>query len=363
MKIGFDAKWFFDGPPSGKRIVRGLVDGLTRLAGGDELHLFLDARFAHEAAAFDLPPERLHHVWARNNLIANLVAVPRIADRVGMDVVVYQNFAPPPLAARHARVPLVHDVIFHESPEYYTRIERLYFAPLRSLSSRADRVCTVSWTERERMVRLGFAAVSRIDVVPYGVDDAFKASPPVPRGVPSRPYVLFVGRLTVRKNVSALIRAMRHVRARDLELVVVGASDRTCEDLPALARTVGVADRVRFLGPLHEELPTLYASASVFCFPTHDESFGLPPLEAMASGAPCVVSDLPVLREMYGDAAVFVDQGSEWSIAEAIDAVLGDRGLADALRVRGRRRAAEYTWDRAALLLLASARAAAGERA
>ena len=362
MRIGFDAKWFFDGPPSGRRIVRGLVEGLTKFIDGDELHLFLDARFECESSSVGIPRSQQHYVWAQNNQLSNLFAVPRVADRAGMDVVVYQNFAAPSLVARHARVPLVHDVIFQESPQYYTGLERLYFAPLRALSKRADRVCTVSNSEKARMVRLGFAEAERIDVVPYGIDEEFRAHRHVAAAEPTRPFVLFVGRLTVRKNVSVLIRAMQHVKTVGLDLVVVGASDRTCEDLPALAQALGVAHRVRFLGPMRDELPALYAAAAVFCFPTHDESFGLPPLEAMASGTPTVVSDIPVLREMYGDAAVYIDPYDECALATAIDFVIGNHDRAEVLRANGRARAASFTWDRAAVLLLASARCAVRER-
>ena len=369
MKIGFDAKWYFDGPPSGRRVVRGMIGGLARLAQDDEVHLFLDARRESEWESIDIPRAQQHYVWAGNNQLSNLWNVPRAADDAGMDVVAYQNFVPPRLRARHARIAFVHDVIFDEHPHFFTTAERLYFSTVRPLARSADRVCTVSASEKARIARRGFAAEAQIDVVPHGIDDRFQSKPGssdadelTKLGVQC-PYVLYVGRLTRRKNVSTLVRAMAHVSLKPLSLVIVGASDATDASLPALARELGLADRIRFLGPIYDDrLATLYRNASAFCFPTWDESYGLPPLEAMACGTPCVVSDLPVLREMYGDAALFADPNDETSFARAIDELVQRSDDCAALRERGQTRAASFTWQRAAELLLASARAAVESR-
>jgi glycosyltransferase involved in cell wall biosynthesis len=213
------------------------------------------------------------------------------------------------------------------------------------------------------MVRLGFSPADRIDVVPYGIDDVFSRCVP---DIQSRsaldefgiqvPFLLYVGRLTIRKNVDTLIRAMQSVRSAPLDLVIVGAADRTAGDLPALAAALGVSHRVRFLGPVYDaRLASLYKEATAFCFPTWDESYGLPPLEAMAAGTPCIVSDIAVLREMYGDAAVFANPHDHQDFARAIDAVVADQSRRAAITASGRARAREFTWDRTAELLLASA--------
>jgi len=370
MKIGFDAKWFFDGPASGRRIVRGLVGGLSRTGGVHEIHYFLDSASRSHRAEIEVPDAQQHYVWAKNNQVSNVLAVPRLADQLGLDVVVYQNFVPPSMITRHARVAFVHDVIFHESPQYFTPIERLYFSTVRPLTRNAERACTVSLHEKQRMVRLGFSTAERIDVVPYGIDDVFKSAEPRSLNQISTlkdmgvhvPYVLYVGRLTRRKNVSTLIQAMAHLQS-PLELVIVGAPDKTAGDLPALARELGVERKVRFLGPIYDDrLAALYAGAVAFCFPTWDESYGLPPLEAMAAGTPCVVSDIAVLREMYQDAAVFADPQDPRAFAAAIDQLHKNPDHVAEVRVKGRQRAASFTWDRAAGQLLCSALAAAAAR-
>jgi glycosyltransferase involved in cell wall biosynthesis len=367
MKIGIDAKWLFQGPPSGSRVVRNFVKSLTSLAGEDELHLFLDRRARSQPAPAGIPPERCHYVWARNNQLANVFVVPRAADRIGLDAVVYQNFSPP-TAAKHVRIAFVYDVIFESHPTFFTRQERLYFMPLRYLASRADRVCTLSKSERTRLVNFRYATAERIDVVPIAVDDAVAGIDSLPAdtthhllaqlGVQGQ-FVLYAGRLNARKNVASLVRAMAHIKNAALSLIIVGAPDGTSVDLHAVAAAAGVSDRVRLLGSVSDaELRVLYAAATVFCFPSLDEGFGLCPLEAMASGTPTVVSNRPAIVETCGDAAVYIDPTDPVAIAAAIDALVGDTGRINALRIAGLERARSFSWDRSATLLLDSVHSA-----
>ena len=364
MKSGIEAKWLFDGPPSGRRVVANLVRGLTEVAVDDELHLFLDGRARGEPVPADIPEEHRHYVWARNNQLANVFVVPRAADRIGLDAVVYQNFAPPRSQARHARVAFVHDVIFESHPEFFTRRERLYFKPLRYLTHCADRVCTGTGCERERLVQFGYAKLDRVDVVPYGIEEAFAPREHLPDAetervldrleAPER-FVLYVGRVNVRKNVASLVRAMAHLEDTDLQLLVAGAPDGTAEDLSAVAAAAGVAERVRLLGRVSDsDLRVLYSAATVFCFPSLDEGFGLCPLEAMASGTPAVVSNAPVMVETCGDAAVYVDPTDPKAIARAIDELVSDASRHTELRYAGLERARAFNWNDSARRLLAS---------
>jgi glycosyltransferase involved in cell wall biosynthesis len=373
MKIGIDAKWYFEGPPSGRRVVRSLVHSLLEAAGSkDELHFFLDARSRGDIPA-GARGERCHYVWGGVNQLANVLLVPRAADRLGLDAVVYQNFVPPSPGILHARIAFIHGVLFAERPEFFTWRERLYFAPLKALASRADRVCTVSASEKDRIVRQGYARADRVDVVPNAVDDVFvtrdglddaRVDDVLRSNDIRQPFVLYVGRLSAGKNVATLVRAMAHVTTRDLSLVVVGAPDRTCMDLPDVAREAGIEARVRFVGAKTDEsLRALYVAAAVFCFPSLDESFGLPPLEAMASGTPVLCSDRPALVETCGDAAVYVDPTDVRAMARAIDALIDDAPRRAVLREAGMRRASNFDWRRSASRLLESVYTAVEARA
>jgi glycosyltransferase involved in cell wall biosynthesis len=262
----------------------------------------------------------------------------------------------------------VHDVLFESHPAFFTRRERLYFSTLRYLTARADRVCTVSNTERDRLVRLRYARPDRVDVVPNSVDERFAPRDRLPRaptdallarlGVPET-FVLYAGRLNARKNVAALVRAIARVRSASLPLIIAGAADATTSDLARIAADAGVAHRVRLLGSVSDdELRALYAAATIFCFASLDEGFGLGPLEAMASGTPTIVSNLPVMMETCGDAAVYVDPSDPAAIAAAIDGLVGDSGRRAALRSAGLARAGAFTERGAAERLLRSVHAA-----
>jgi glycosyltransferase involved in cell wall biosynthesis len=370
VRVGVEAKWLHRGPPSGRRVVRSLVRGLTSAAPEVEVHLFAPVFAGETPSELGVPAHRCHRVWAGNNGVSNVCVVPRAADALGLDAVVYQNFVPPAAMARHARVAFVHDAIFAARPDWFTWRERAYFAPLRWLTPTADRVCTVSHSERLRLVRHGFARAERVDVVPNGVDGGFApvgalCAERVARvrsalALPPR-FVLYAGRLTRRKNVAALVRAM--ARVPGLALVVAGAADRTSEDLAAVAAAAGVSDRVRLLGPVDDDaLGVLYACATVFCTPSLDEGFGLTPLEAMAAGAPVVASNAPALVETCGGGAVHVDATDVDGLAGAIARVASDDALRGALRDAGLRRARAMTWERSALALLASVRLAVEAR-
>lgn len=368
MKIGIEAKRLFHGPPTGRRVLRNLVRGLADVIRNDELHLILDARARDQALPIEIPPDRCHYVWARNDHLANLFVVPRVADRAGLDAVVYQNFVPPPAAVKHARVAFFNDVIFESHPELFTRSERLYFRALRFLTSTADRVCTSSSSQAARLVRFNYATADRIDVVPMAVDDSFAPREHMARVATEallarldapEMFVLYAGSLAIRKSVATLIRAMSMITTPGLDLLVVGTRDATSDDVEAIAHAAGMAGRVRFLGPLEdEELSVLYATATVFCFPSLDETAGIPPLEAMACGTPTIVSNAPAMIEACGEAALYVNPADAEAIAHAIDSLVDDSPHRTRLRYAGLERARAFTVTESAHCLLTSVQTA-----
>lgn len=357
MRIGIDAKWYTEGPPSGRRVVRALVDALVRNHPEHEFFLFLNQR--HRSNPFPYPAPHVHEVfvWAGNNMLSNVFVLPVYEARLKLDVVLYQNFISPFGPAR--KVAYIHDVLFLSNPEYYTLFERLYFAPLRWLTRRADAVITVSEEERKRMVRHAFAKnAGDIAVVHHGVDRSFRPrddhDPEKVRQIkeqyrlPDR-FLLYVGRLNLRKNVDNLLRAIPLLKDESIPLVIVGSSNWKGSDHERTLKTLGLEGRVHFTGSVYEGLAPIYSLATVFCFPSFAESFGLPPLEAMASGVPVVVSQTTSLPEICGEAGTYANPNDPSSIARAIDSLLGNAQLYADKRVQGLRQAARFTWEKAAL--------------
>jgi alpha-1,3-rhamnosyl/mannosyltransferase len=168
-------------------------------------------------------------------------------------------------------------------------------------------------------------------------------------------FLLFVGTLEPRKNVAALVRAFREAvsqtKAR-LQLVIAGKKGWLTEDIFAQAGEAGLSERVVFTGYLpDEDLRALYSSCRAFVYPSLSEGFGLPPLEAMACGAACIVSRIPSISEVVGDAALLVAPADEAELARSIVALLRDENLRRSLAAAARARAAAFSWERTARLM------------
>lgn len=367
MRIGFDAKWYFDGPVSGRVAVRNLLEGLATDAGGHDVIAITDHRSADRALSPVASRIERAGVWGGNNLVANAILLARAARKARCDVLVAQNFAP--LSTSIPTVAFVYDLLFRDYPQFYTWKERAYFSPLALLGSRATRICTISESERHRIARAGIASPDRIDVVPMGVDQRFQAladhDPRLITELRARlalppEFLLYVGRLNARKNVSGLLRALPQMRNQSIPLVVAGGRDWKSEDPQGIAAALGLTNRVIFLGPVQDsDLPGLFALATAFVFPSWAEGFGLPPLEAMSAGVPCAVAESTSLPEVCGDAAVYFNPASPHSMAAAIDSILEDKALRSRFVIRGRARAAAYSWRRATDCLINSVELAA----
>jgi glycosyltransferase involved in cell wall biosynthesis len=363
MKIGIDAKWFFEGPASGRVVIRNLVKQLIGLPPNDELYIFLDARAKRLDFPYLRPHVHLVYVWGGVNMLSNIFVLPFSAWNLHLDVFIFQNFSP--LFSNFRRHAYIHDVLFKTHPQFYTRTERLYLWPLKYLAWFAHRLCTVSVTEKKRMAEIGYGDERRIDVVYHGVDEAFMPRERHDSGallavaekyaLPDR-FILYVGRLNVRKNVFNLLKALPLLKNSSISLVVVGGYDWKMTNVDSLLMELGIANRIIFTGPVYgEDLPRIYALATVLCFVSYAESFGLPALEGMASGVPVVVSNRTCLPEICADAALYAEPDSPAEIADMIDRLLDDNQLWQQQRERGLKRACDFTWRRSAEHLLESA--------
>ncbi|HWS15971.1 MAG TPA: glycosyltransferase family 1 protein, partial [Candidatus Methylomirabilis sp.] len=216
----------------------------------------------------------------------------------------------------------------------------------------AEAVVTISETAREEIARTFRIPPERVAVVYPWVKDAFFAGegPPPARSPVAGEYLLYVGLRIAHKNLDGLVRAFLLVSGEfpTLKLVVAGKRYTAPDMVDRWKADPRLAGRlVEILDPPDETLRALYAGARAFVFPSLAEGFGLPPLEAMASGVPVVCSDIPVFREVYGDAVRYADPNLPESIADGVRKVLSDPGLTSRLARSGSERAALYRRDRA----------------
>ena len=227
----------------------------------------------------------------------------------------------------------------------------------------ADAIVTTSDYSRRAIVGQFAVAAERIHVCPPGVPSWCQEVIRRPSDVP---YVLFVGTLESRKNLGVVLDAWAALTARAggrYRLVVAGGNGDAAEVWNARARHADMHGTIDVRGYVSDnERRALYAAASALVLPSHDEGFGLPVLEAMAVGVPVLASDRGALPEVTAGAALLLppDDAEAWS--SALERVLADQTLADALSARGRTRATAYSWDTGAQALRAAYEAAVERR-
>jgi len=274
---------------------------------------------------------RAGHAWEQLVLPARAARAPALLCPA--------NLAP---LAHPRTVVVVHDAAALRHPGWYSRgyvaWQRLV---LPAIARRARRLITVSSFARDELVDLLGADPARVSVIAGGVDERFApgADPePARRGLGlARPYVLCVASHTARKNLSALVPAARALAPEGIEVVIAGGHR------PQFAREPDLAG-LRLLGHVDDELlPGLYAGALAFALPSLYEGFGLPVLEAMASGTPVVASPAGAVIETAGSAALLVEPDGE-AFAGALAKLAGDAAERARLSAAGLERAAGFSW-------------------
>jgi len=361
MRIGIDAKWFFNGNPSGRVVVKNLLEKLIELNTDNEIYVILNKKDIKEPFPFQKNKIKLIYVWGGVNLLSNIIIVPFVLLRYKLDVCVFQYFAP--LFGKYKKIVFIHDIIFKTNPEYFTLKERIYFSPMKFLAKHSDGIVTVSESEKKRIIKHKFLGnKTRIQVVHNGVDKKFKPKEylnpkdleqlKVKYNLPER-FLLYVGRLNERKNILNLLKAVRILNDKEIKLVLCGNYDWKMFNLPQMINELDLGKRVTLLGYVNdEELPLLYSLASIFCYVSYEEGFGLPPLEAMASGIPVVVSNINSLIEVCGDTGYYCNPNDPKDIAEIIDMVLTNKELRE-LKIRnGLERSKNFNWENSTKTLL-----------
>ncbi len=350
MRVMFDAFWWGRGPGANRTVQREFIDAWAAAFPDDEIVLAL----RRDADPSDVPPgSEIVRTTLWPHAAANRWQLPRLAGDARVDLSIVHNYAP-----RSGRsIVFVHDAMFHDNPEWFSRRERLYFAPMLRWARRATLVTTSSETEAGRIARLAPALTPL--AVGLGVPTALtQTHPRRPDAVPAGTgFAVTVGRLNVRKNLAAIIDGARLASSITPQspLYIVGGSAHSgvSAELPDALRAAVDEGRVVFLGSLpDDEVAWLYSEASLVISLSLDEGFGLPAVEAAWFGAPLLASDIPVFRETVGSYAHFVTPTAPpGEVAEAIDGAWGRRPDAAARDDAANR----HTWSSAVQRLRAAA--------
>ena len=275
----------------------------------------------------------------RNPLLSNVFEIPFLKKSNELDIIIFQNFSP--FFGSFKKINYIHDIIFEDRPEFFTKKEKLYFSPMKYLSMKADLVITISKNEKDRIIRKGYS--KNVAYVYHGIDMSMKNTAKSVENLPKE-YILAVGRINIRKNISTLIRSISLIKNKNMKLVIVGEDSWKKENINIDEK---LKSRIVFLKNIsNEELGYIYSNAKVFCFVSLDEGFGLPIVEAMSFGIPVICSNISVMPEVSGNAGILVDPYSENQIADKIDLLLSDKLFYEQQQKLSIKKASEYSWEK-----------------
>jgi glycosyltransferase involved in cell wall biosynthesis len=369
MRIGLNALLCSSGRNYRRTGVSRYIDELIRhlalLNSGSELIAYTNRNF--EVDGWDSVRLRRAAIPVGNPTIRigwELVTLPVATVRDRLDVF-HGTVNALPRGIRAATAVTVHDLAFLRYPEQVTGKRYRYLKWVVETSiRRANIVLTPSEATRADVIEAFAIGPDRVVATPLGVDERFRpASPESIESVRSeyrleRPYILTVGTLEPRKNLPMLVRAFAVLKDEiPHDLVLAGPAGWLMDDIERTIVAAGIDDRVRRIGFADDlALVALYSGAEMVAIPSLYEGFGLPVIEAMATGAPVLTSDVSSMPEVAGDAALLIDPTDLESIVEGIRRILGSEELRAKMRSAGPLRAAQFTWQRTASETMAAYR-------
>ena len=253
-----------------------------------------------------------------------------------------------------------YDLIPLHFPAHVSARARLFYGVTMRLALRsAQHIVAISEASRSDLLTTFSVAPARVTTTPLAPDPRFRPQPAVAVNalrsrcaLPER-FALYVGINKPHKNLVTLIDTYAQLPASSPPLIIAGPWDDRYPEAKQKAAALNLTQRVRFLGLVADaDLPTLYAAATFFVFPSRYEGFGLPVLEAMACGTPVACSNLSSLPEIAGNAALLFEPSDVAALSQVLQRLLDDNSLRDDLRARGLVQATRFTWERTAAITL-----------
>jgi glycosyltransferase involved in cell wall biosynthesis len=374
MKIGIDIRLIGKNQTGSEAYFFGLVKNLATIDETNEYFLFTnhdqveDPNLKKEIEKLELRPNfKIIFLNSPNRFWWNLWALPNYLKKNPIDIFHTQYIAPFWLPKNMKLVLTIHDISFNYFPQYIKKSDLFFLKTLipRSIR-RADKIITVSESEKKNIIDFYKISPEKIDFTYNGIDfekfsraystkeknDVSKkynlpASNRSNRGEPEN-FLFYLGTLQPRKNISVIIEALKNL---DIKLVLAGnrRAHNFDKKIDETIEKNNLTHKIIFPGWIDEEdKPIFLQIATCFVFPSLYEGFGIPIIEAMASGTPVVCSDIPVLREIGKDAALFCDPKDSQQFTENISKILNDENLRKILIQKGINIARNFTWEKTA---------------
>lgn len=364
MHVAFNG-WFWDQPNTGSgQYLRYLLQALRKVAPDLKLSLILPP---HLQTA-DAPPN-VEIVTTKGSssdlgkVLFEQRTYPQMVARINADIA-HVPYWGSPLTSPAPLVTSVLDVIPLAIPEYSRGFkQRLYTSLVAAAARGSSHIITISNAAKDDIVKHMGVSPEMITSTHLAVDEAYHPRMGAERDadvrqkydLPER-FVLYMGGFDVRKQVDQLLLAYTYVgpaEGDDVPLVIAGKEPAwgtpMFPDMHQYAAELQVSQYIRWIGYVDEaDKPSLYRLADVFVFPSRYEGFGLPVLEAMASGTPVVANQIPVMEEIVGDGAYLVENGNARAMGGAILALLGQNPLRETMITRGLAQATKFSWRKTA---------------
>ncbi len=329
-----------------------------------DIDLHLVTRRADTARWSEIAPAATAHALAPNRRVARLAweqtVGPRVARRIHPDVWHAPHYTMP-LRSGVATIVAMHDLTFFDHPEWHERSKVVYFRRMIAASARRTDLIVTGSHDAAEGLRTRFHPPGEIVVIHHGVDHArFQPATDDPltratdesllarHGI-AAPYIAFASTIEPRKDVPTLVRAFARIAHAhpDVQLVLAGGDGWGVDEARAAIAASGVATRILRPGYVDDAtLGALFRRAEVIAYPSLVEGFGMPALEALASGTPLVTTSGSALEEVVGEAGLLVPPNDPAALAEALATVLDEPAVATRLREAGPAWAAGFTWER-----------------
>lgn len=345
------------------RYTRSLIYALAHMDLTNQYTLYVphDARYLDDTRTFPQNYRVVHSPLNERAMVTmwQRARIPLYIELLtgSADVLYSPDFVLPPTRAKK-KLLTVHDLSFKRVPETAVPNLKWYLeGAVPRAVARADLILADSNATRADLIELFHAPPDRVRTLYSGYDEMFRRVTDAKELARVRekyklqkPFVLNVGTIEPRKNLTRLIEAFSKLTIRDeLELVIAGGRGWMYDEIYAAPEKFGVKDRVRWLGfTPDEDLPALYSLAEIFVYPSLYEGFGLPLLEALACGAAVVTATNSSLPEVAGDAALLIDAHDTDALADAMNRLIRDTALRTTLQMKAPEQAKKFSWKKSA---------------
>lgn len=371
MNILTDVRLLSRGGASGiEEYTRELLGAMLELDNEDKYQFFYSGLRKAALPEFLSKHPRVTAInWNTPNKILDFsfrfLAEPKLERFFGFDIAFSPHFNM--LATKKPRVITFHDLSFIHHPHFFSRRQHVWhwLQDYKKQAERASKIIAVSQFTKSDLVELFDIPPAKITTIYSGISGDFlvlnKTNPELVSFKAAhkleKPFILYMGTLEPRKNVTALVRAFGLLKEEpqfsDLQLVIAGGMGWLYDEVIKEIRNSSFKNDIRLFGKVKgEERVLLYNLAEAFIYPSFFEGFGFPPLEAQACGVPVVASDRTSLPEILGKSALLIDPWRVDSLSSAIRKVITEKGTRDDLVEAGLKNARRFSWKESAKMTL-----------